>query len=192
MKKVAPLLILALSLGIISCNNQNPTVEKDSRSQAKALTPDEVPLEDRISVNLIVETLNNKRKAIEQNLPQPISISSSDLREKVKQKWRKIDFYQIDNEVVRIKSYPYTEISKRTEEFYLEKGELFMAIIEDNGEGERGKSLQEFDKIYYFHEGELIHEKTNEKEIEYSIKDSEGEELMQEVSEYLDIYNKRK
>jgi len=57
--------------------------------------------------------------------------------------------------MVRINTYQYDKISNRTEEFYLRNGELFLAIIKNNGEGERGKPMEEVDKLYFFSNGEL-------------------------------------
>lgn len=66
-----------------------------------------------------------------------------------------------------------------------------MAVIEDNGSGERGKVAETIDKMYYFHNEEVILEKSNELEKEYSIRNSDAEELLKEVNEYLEIFKER-
>ena len=94
-----------------------------------------------------------------------------------------------DNQVVKVKTYPYTEISKRTEEFYTNEDGLVLAVIEDNGDGEKGKPNDEIDKMYYFDSGNLIKEVSSQKEDEHSIKASDAEELLSEFNEYIEIYN---
>ena len=139
-----------------------------------------------------MDTINEKRKTIEQNISKPIVVSTSSLREKIKQKWESIHFYLIENELVRIKTYPYKNISSRTEEFYLDNGQLILAVIEDDGSGERGKSIEVLDKLYYFENEEVIKEIRSEKEQEYNIKSSDAEELLVELHEYLSIYKSHK
>jgi uncharacterized protein YcfL len=137
----------------------------------------------------IVESINQERKQIETNISEPIIIETATLREKIKQKWQKIHFYIIDNQVVRIKTYPYNQISTRTEEFYLKNNELILAIIEDDGSVERKKGEELIDKMYYYHQGEIIKESKFKDEAEYGIRNSDAEELMQEVREYIDVFN---
>ncbi len=108
------------------------------------------------------------------------------MREKINQKWAKFHFYKQGDEVVRIKAYPYAP-SKRTEEYYLQAGDLALAVIEDDGTGPKGKSLDQLDKIYYFKNGEMIKEVNNTNEEEYTVNKSDAEELIQEVNEYLSI-----
>ena len=66
-----------------------------------------------------------------------------------------------------------------------------MAVIEDNGAGERGKAKEEIDKLYYYHNGEFLKEVNKETKSEYAIKKSDAEELLSEVKEYLEIYTNR-
>jgi hypothetical protein len=93
---------------------------------------------------------------------------------------------------MKVKTYPYTEISKRTEEFYANKEGLKLVVIEDNGEGEKGKPKDQLDKMYYFSSDKLIKEVSNQKESEYTVKESDAEELLSEFNEYLDIYKSTK
>ncbi|MEM9328451.1 MAG: hypothetical protein AAGA85_22475 [Bacteroidota bacterium] len=143
---------------------------------------------ESVDVAAVVATIDGKRAQIELGADTPVVIETTDLRPKVKQKWKTLHFYLKGDQVVRIKTYPYPEISARTEEFYLDAGQPILAVIEDNGTGERGKSEEEIDKMYYFHKGEVIKEVQSKEEGEYAIKASDGEELLAEVAEYLDIF----
>lgn len=142
-----------------------------------------------LNIDSLVKSINEERTSIENELGEPMEITTAELKEKIKQKWSKIEFYNKDDNVVRIKTYPYPGISKRTEEFYLKDRALILAVIEDDGSGDRGKSNDEIDKMYYFHDNELIYEMNELTEKEYSIRESDAEELFSEVSEYLNIYD---
>jgi hypothetical protein len=144
-------------------------------------------------VEALIKTIDKQRTAIEGNLGEATELKTDSLRAKIKQKWSKIDYYtNQEGAVVRIKTYPHAEVSKRTEEFYLADGSLILAVIEDNGEGERGKEKESIDKMYYFNEGEMIKEIAAEGESEYSIKNLDAEELQAEVQEYLDLFESAK
>lgn len=185
--------LLAFTLVIFnSC--ENVKVEKEigqGSTQEQRIEESENAEVKSAYVDSLVAAINTKRVEIENSVSDPIAVSTSDLREKIKQKWEKIHFYTTDGSLVRIKTYPYENITKRTEEFYLENGELILAVIEDDGTGARGKSLEDFDKLYYFADGELIHEVHKSEEREYSLRKSDAEELQTEVREYLDIYQSR-
>lgn len=140
-------------------------------------------------VETLIKEIDEKRRVIEENLGEATVLKTDSLRAKIKQKWSKIDYYiNQAGAVVRIKTYPHAEVSKRTEEFYLAEGSLILAVIEDNGEGERGKEKESIDKMYYFNAGEMIKEIATEGESEYSIKNLDAEELQAEVQEYLDLF----
>lgn len=172
---------------LFSCSN-------DSKHEPKELIVEEKIIEveeekPTLNIDELVKSIDEERASIESQLGEPMEISTSELKEKIKQKWSKIEFYTIDDKVSRIKTYPYPGISKRTEEFYLKDRALILAVIEDNGSGDRGKSKEEIDKMYYFHDNELIYEMNELTEKEYSIRESDAEELFSEVSEYLNIYD---
>lgn len=167
---------------LYACNQTSP----DSGTPAEPQPTAEI--QPVINTDSIVTTIDASRKAIEEKLGEPIVIETAKLREKIKQKWQKIHFYTVDNKVVRIKTYPYTNISQRTEEFYLDNGAPILFVIEDNGAGERGKTGEQIDKMYYFSNGKLIKEVSSGKETEYSIKESDAEELLSELNEYLEIF----
>jgi len=63
-------------------------------------------------------------------------------------------------------------------------------VIEDNGNGVKGKPKSESDKMYYFNNGKLLEEINKEEGSEYAIKESDAEGLLAEFNEYLDIYRK--
>lgn len=176
----------------MSCDNL--TVEKTvSQESAKeeSLNEEETLYTENINVDSLVAAANAMRAEIENADVAPMEVSTDGLKEKIKQKWEKIHFYTLDGNLVRIKTYPHENITNRTEEFYLEKGELFLAVIEDDGTGERGKSSEEIDKMYYYEDGELVHEIHKTEEREYSMRKSDAEELQTEVREYIDIYQSR-
>ncbi len=136
---------------------------------------------------MVIADINAKRTAIETNLKQyqKVEIGKEKLRAKTRQKWEKLHFYQENGTVVRIKSYPYATISKRTEEFYFDNGKLVLVLIEDNGEEDKPNESE--DKLYYFHEGEAFSEVSKGDEREFSTLKAEGEELMEEAQEYLEL-----
>lgn len=181
-----------ISILLFACNTNSQNAE--SATDAKETTTPANTEQTAVVVNTdsLVKVINSQRAKIEATIEKvkPIEIATNDLRAKVRQKWSNIHFYTNNGEVVRIKTYPHSQISTRTEEFYLNDGALMLAVIEDNGEGKRGKSSESIDKMYYFNDGELIKEMHESKESEYSIKYSDAEELLVEVAEYLDIYAK--
>ena len=116
------------------------------------------------------------------------SMSTESLRDQIKQKWSNIDFYSNEaGELIRVKTYPHTEISERTEEFYFKNGDLVNAVVEDDG-SEKGKEAAFEGKLYYYATGEVIGEKNMTEEEEYNIRESDGERLLQEAREYQDVF----
>lgn len=191
MKIIKITLILSLIVSMIGCspseNKTENTVVKTSDMEA-----DMTPADNKMNIDSVVKAIDQRRKFVEENKGEPVSISTADVREKIKQKWEKIHFYSIDGQVARIKTYPYDQISKRTEEFYLDNGKLVLAVIEDDGSGESGKEDKDIDKMFYFHENELIKGVRKGDEKEYGTKNLDAMKLMEEANEYLDIYAKRK
>ena len=172
---------------LFSCSN-------DSAKEPNEMVVEETIIEmeeekPSLDIDSLVKSIDEERTSIENELGEPMEITTAELKEKIKQKWSKIEFYTKDDKVVRIKTYPYPGISKRTEEFYLKDRALILAVIEDDGSGDRGKSNDEIDKMYYFHDNELIYEMNELTEKEYSIRESDAEESFSEVSEYLNIYD---
>lgn len=188
MNKIKLPLALLLSAVLFSCNEPVSEVNTEKESDKTAVVSNTEEIETALNIDSLVQYIDKKKEQIETTIQEPEVIETAELRAKIKQKWEKIHFYTIDNEVVRIKTYPYASISERTEEFYLENRSLIAVTIEDNGAGERNKSTEAFDKIYYFSNNEVIRElKLNEK-TEHSIKDGDAEELISEVTEYIEIY----
>ena len=186
--KIKTFAIVAFTILFSSCNQTKETKKEEVDT---VITEQETTKEPEVDREALVLSIDTKRTEIEAAADAPLEISTKDLREKVKQKWEKIHFYTYNDTIVRIKTYPYTAISKRTEEFYFDNGTLILAVIEDNGSGERGKVAETVDKMYYFHNEEVILEKSNELEKEYSIRNSDAEELLKEVNEYLEIFKER-
>lgn len=184
MKSFFHLPALLLLTGIVfSCNSSQ---EKHAETATT-----ETEQKQSLDTDSLVQVINQKRIEIENGLGEAMSVSTAELREKIKQKWEKIHFYTKDNQVVRIKTYPYAKVSTRTEEFYLDNGRLILAVIEDKGEAPKGEALDQLDKVYYFHEDAPIFEKHKEAEGEYSVRNSDAEELLTEVKEYLEIFQKQ-
>ncbi len=176
------------TIGLIGCNSNEKNGNQEVKDEPKKETSSPI-LFDTLAA---VEGINKMRTAIEALEINPFEISTSGLREKTKQKWSKIHFYVQNDVVIKVKTYPYSEISKRTEEFYANKDGLALVVIEDDGEGSKGKPKNELDKMYYFNNGKPIKELNKEAESEYTIKTSDAEELLAEYEEYLDIYKKAK
>lgn len=185
MKKVLFLLTVISLATMFGCNQPSTETTTATATDTKTVT------EPVVNTDSIVSLINTKRKNIEDSLGEPIIIETSNLREKIKQKWQKIHFYTSDNNVVRIKTYPYPSVTKRTEEFYLENNMPILVVIEDDGSGERGKQGEQIDKLYYFDNGQVIKEVSSGKETEYTVKDSDAEELLSELKEYLEIFAAR-
>ena len=186
-------LILALALGAIiyGCGD---TQKKSDRSEGdeQATTIDEKSekstMDTEVDLRSLIKSIDNTRDAIEKHTGDPIVMTTESLREKIKQKWEKIHFYTIEGQLVRVKTYPHATITDRTEEFYLDNEELILVVIEDNGLGDRGKSKDQLDRLYYFQNGELVMEQNRENDPEYTMRASDAEELLTELMEYMEIY----
>jgi hypothetical protein len=196
MKKITHVVAVVLTSTLLfSCGQADEKTEDVVEEQAQnteVLQENEEEIEDNIplvNTDSLVNAIDSYRGEIEANVGEGTEVSTEDMRAKIKQKWDKIHFYTMEGNVVRIKTYPYENVSKRTEEFYLKDGNLVLSVIEDNGAGERGKGNESIDKIYYYHNDEMIKEVNGEERAEYSIKQSDAEELLSEVKEYLDAYN---
>lgn len=138
----------------------------------------------------MVQKIDTQKAEIETQIKEikPTELKTTDLREQLKQKWEKIHFYtNAESQVIRVKTYPYDKISKRTEEFYFQDGKLILAVIEDDGTGEAGKEKEKLTKLYYFNEEKPFHEINNSGEKEYSIKESDAERLLEEANEYVKL-----
>ena len=179
--------ILIITVGLFSCN---PKAKKETEA-ITAAPQTEVTAESSVP-QISIEDLDAMRSAIESLEITPVEVTTSGLREKIKQKWSNIHFYVQNDKVVKVKTYPYPEISKRTEEFYANEDGLVLVVIEDDGEGTKGKSKNDIDKMYYFHKGKLLEELKKNEKSEYTVKESDAEELLSEFNEYLEIYAQQK
>jgi hypothetical protein len=141
-----------------------------------------------LNIEALVAEINAYRASVENkkaelNLKE---LPTSELREQIRQKWQSIHFYFDSEALVRVKTYPHDGISSRTEEFYFQNGNLVSAHILDEGTVE-GADPYASAKSYYFYMDNLIHEENNSGEAEFSIRESDGERLLQEAMEYLEI-----
>jgi predicted RNase H-like nuclease (RuvC/YqgF family) len=183
---VSPLLFL---LVLLSCNNQSQKekVEQPANPEVNEQTSE---IENKSQIVAKADSVRSEIEKLVETI-QPIELSTEGLRAQISQKWSKIHYYILDGKVIRIKSYPHDNISKRTEEFYFDKGNLILVCIEDNGTGERGKEKSVIDKMYYFNNDVFVEEKHNTNEPENQIRNSDSEKLLQEAKEYLEILNKK-
>ncbi len=188
----------ALASGLLFSCGQKKQAKEENTTQTDTTAKDtkETTTSNDTTVDKekVVAAHNNLRSEIETKIKEikPIEVSTKELREKVKQKWSKIEFYVLDNQVVRVKTYPHENISKRTEEFYFKDGKLAIATIEDDGSAPKDKEKGSIEKAYYYQDDKLVSEVNNSKEAEFNIKNSEAEELLQEAKEYLEVYKSKK
>lgn len=190
--KISKLIIaIAIPFTILSCAEKQE-VKPTETPETKTTEVEETIEVSVINTDSIVATIDSKRETIELNLATPVELSTATLREKIKQKWEKIHFYTVDGKVVRIKTYSYASISKRTEEFYFDNEMLILAVIEDDGSAPKGKKIEEMSKAYYFQNNEMIRELKSETKVENTVKDSDAEELLSEANEYLTLFKEIK
>jgi hypothetical protein len=183
------IVIMLIAFFIVSCEQ---SIEKVEDVQTKSQETEIVEEPEQIETDeSIIASIDSYRQRLENEIGEPLEIKSDQLREKTKQKWEKIHFYVQEGKVVRIKSYPHEGLSERTEEFYLKDNQLILDVIEDHGMSERGKEIEEIDKIYYFNNDNVIKEVGSENESEFAVKNSDGEELLSEVKEYLKVYKEK-
>jgi hypothetical protein len=187
-----PVLVFSFIL-LVSCSPQ-PEVKSEENLNATGEDKTYSREPRQLDTNLLINTIDNKRVEIENQLDQVdrIVIETDSLRAKISQKWDRIHYYLIDGKVVRIKTYPHEGISTRTEEFYFNEGDLILVTIEDEGLGKRGKEKGVIDKMFYFYDGLFLTEYSTSKEREFKVKESESQELFQEAGEYLEILANQK
>lgn len=196
MKKLSYLVVVVLTSTLLfSCGQAEEAKEKAAEKEIKEkenVQEEEMnATKPSLNTDSVATSIDGYRTTVEENIGEGVEVSTHEMREKVKQKWSKIHFYTIGGNVVRIKTYPHENVSERTEEFYLKDGDLVLAVTEDNGEGERGKENENIDKMYYYHAGEMIKEINGEEKAEYSVKQSDAEELLSEVREYMEAYKEK-
>ena len=152
-----------------------------------AWSSEQVPEAERAG---LVSQIDAKRGGIEARREklQRTTLSTANLREQVKQKWSKIDFYSDGDTVVRIKTYPHQGISTRTEEFYFDGGQLIFAYIEDDGTQDEKPGVLSGGKAYYYDHGRFVTERNQTGETEHAIRQSDEERLEQEAMEYLALF----
>ncbi len=187
-------IILGIAFVSFACgsNNQNAGNGQkgitDSTVKSKATTVNT----PKINTDSLVQVIEKERERIESNLKsfkQKI-LPTKDLRAQIKQKWSKIEYYTENDQIVRIITLPYEKIVPRTEEFYFQKGILILAFINDEGLKYIGKEDKRVGKAYYFSGDAVIKEDNRTNEKETSIRTSDGERLLQEAKEYLELFPK--
>ncbi len=182
--KTKNLLLIALAGFLFSCQNAPETT---TEKETETIIEEEKEVIDK---EKLIQEIDAYRREIESKKLEAKELSTADLRSKISQKWSKIHFYMMDDQLVRVKTYPHASISERTEEFYAKDGNLVSAVIEDTGTQDSIPSEDNFNKVYYFQNGEFVTEINKTSEKEYKIKDSEAEELLQEFNEYKELSSK--
>jgi hypothetical protein len=187
MKKIVIMAGMVFILFSCGSNDQKKTPGAAVNSEESVAS---VP---KVNVDSVVKAIDMEREKIENNLPssQKKSLPTTDLREQIKQKWSRIEFFSQNDQLVRIKTFPYEKVSQRTEEFYYQNGKLILAFIEDDGLQHIGKSEARTGKTYYFFEGAFINENNQTNEKETTVRSSDGERLLQESKEYLELFPKK-
>ncbi|MCC6866758.1 MAG: hypothetical protein IT280_11435 [Ignavibacteria bacterium] len=99
-----------------------------------------------------VETKRNENKLTQ----KVVEFKGDSFRENLKQKWAKMDAYYDGDKLVRIKVYPHTGISERTEEFYLMDGKLVFVFIKDQGLKKEPEDKNTRGKNMYFSDDKII------------------------------------
>ncbi|MEZ5963147.1 MAG: hypothetical protein R3F56_04795 [Planctomycetota bacterium] len=140
-----------------------------------------------------VASIEAKRDAIEKRVDSLArkTLPTTGMREQIKQKWSKIDYYVDGNTVLRVKTYPHPDVSSRTEEFYFDGGQLIYACVQDHGAQmkERGGAHSE-GREYYYSNGKFVTEHNHSGEAERTIRHSDEERLEQEALEYVEVFRR--
>ncbi|MCX8149639.1 hypothetical protein [Thermaurantimonas aggregans] len=181
------LILSGLLLIVMYSCTTTPTADENVANTAEEES--EVRL-SKEQIDSLIEFIDSKRALAEDKKDNRIELLTENLREKIKQKWQKIHYYLDGNSVIRIKTYPYENISKRTEEFYFYDGKLILAIIRDSGVEDSEDRNKGIDKMYYFNNDAVLKEVNLSDEKEFTIRESDGEELLSEAAEYLTLLPK--
>jgi hypothetical protein len=184
---IVPVFILA------SCGSGEQKAGQKESGGTTGKDAGEVVSQPKMNADSLVTVINAERAKIENGLKslQRTSLLTDNLREQIRQKWSKIEYYSGQGQILRIKTYPYEKISQRTEEFYFQDGSLILAFIEDQGATYTGKSENRVGKTYYFHDDVFVKEVNQTAEKETSIRTSDAERLLQEAKEYLGLFPKK-
>ncbi|MFN4300060.1 MAG: hypothetical protein ACK4EX_10090 [Thermaurantimonas sp.] len=172
---------------LYSCTSKTSNEQNDEITSAQEEVSLNLSVEE---IDSIVAFIDSRRALAEDKKDNRIELTTKDLREKIKQKWSKIHYYFDGTSVIRIKTYPHENISNRTEEFYFHNGKLILAIIRDTGVEDLADRNKEIDKMYYFYNDKKLKEVNFSEEQEFSIRQSDGEELLSEAAEYLTLMPK--
>lgn len=175
----AAFVALLLVFAITSCGS---TQEKESSFSGSSAEKDR-----------IVASITQERMAIEARKGQLTrkEMPTESLNARIKQKWSKLDFYSENGNLLRVKSYPYAQISSRTEEFYFRDGKLIFAYIEDDGMQGEGGGMHTKGKEYYYNDGLFVAERNMSGESERSVRNSDAEKLQAEALEYQELFKSK-
>jgi len=185
--------ILSLLSGLIllcSCNN---SAEKTKETKIDN-TIDKSQLDTANDAGLVEES-EKLKASIEAMAPslqkQEILLKDSKANASIKQKWMKMDVYRDSSGMIRrIKLYPHTGVSERSEEFYYDKEELFFVYIGDHGVATENNDEGKPGKEFHFSGSRLVKYDDNSGDSELN---KEEERKMYEASlpveakEYMEI-----
>ena len=188
-------MILGMAFVFFACssNNQNAKKELNEKTDTTVKAESKTVNTPKINTDSLIKVIEVERERIENNLKsfQQKILPTKDLRTQIKQKWSKIEFYTENGQIVRIITLPYEKIVNRTEEFYFQKNKLILAFINDEGAKYPGKEDKRIGKTYYFYEDAVIKEVNQTNEKETTIRSSDAERLLQEATEYLELFPKK-
>lgn len=195
MKYLNTTLILLGMIGFYSCSeseteNKSEDEIETTMEPAMDVVEEDNALQMRNEIEDYRQTIENTKAELAKG-----TIDLSAARAEISQDWQKLDFYKSGDKVVRIKTYPTTEIGSKTEEFYFIDDELVFALVENEGTEKDAMDNEVAGEAFYYSNGELIvsadfeMSKATEKErSEMKL----GTKLQNEAEGYLElIYNSK-
>lgn len=138
-KKFAVLLVLGLAAS---------TLNVSAKQEARMANPDQQKVMKQ------VEKIDKRVAAVETAIPQltrkEVMLKSGSLKSVTDEQWSKLHTYSSKSgEIERLRVYPMKG-SKKTEEFYYNRGNLVFAFLEKDGAGKEGHDANAKGAKYYF------------------------------------------
>lgn len=116
---------------------------------------------DTTGVAALVGQSELMKSSIEATAPamikQEVFFKNSEASESVKQEWMKMNIYKDSSGAIRrVKLYPYTGVSERSEEYYFDNEKLFFVYISDHGISTENKDEGKPGKEFHFVQDRLV------------------------------------
>lgn len=111
-------LIILMTLVIVvlvACNSKKADESANTKTEQKVADTSNATAETKLSI----EEIDKIRAEVEALDIKPTELSTSDLREKIKQKWSKIHFYVSNDVIVKIKHTLIRRLPKEQKSFML-------------------------------------------------------------------------